>query len=349
MTPEFDPNAAALEGAGIFGLPHSAAEAAVHVLPVPFDATTSYRKGAALAPEAVLAASRQVELFDIMTGRPYEAGIHLLASDPRLAALQVEAAELAAPILARGGELGGDAQLTADRRRVDAIGAELNAIVGERTAASMAEGKLVAVLGGDHSTPFGAIEACAVRHPGLGLLHVDAHADLRSAYEGFTWSHASILHNVLERLPGVARVVQFGIRDLCEEELGAIESSGDRIRTVFDTDWMRVRHAGEDLRPLVRDALDALPDEVWVSFDVDGLEHALCPNTGTPVPGGLTWHDAMLVLSELMASGRRVVGLDLSEVSPGPAGDPGGTGWDAIVGARLLYRLIGVALATRAT
>ena len=95
--------------------------------------------------------------------------------------------------------------------------------------------------------------------------------------------------------------------------------------------------------------VDVLPNDVYLTFDVDGLDPTLCPGTGTPVPGGLAWDEAMLVLRELAKSGRRVVGLDLNEVSAGPEGDADGASWDAMIGARLLYRLIGCAVRTRPT
>lgn len=334
MPHDFDPDGPAADG--LFGLPHTPQEAQVHVLQIPFDATTSYRKGAGLAPAAVLAASAQVDLYDVATGRPYEAGICLLPADPAVLELGAEATELVDALRSGGAPSAGE--------RVDAIGDELNARTHARAAASLDEGKLVALLGGDHSVPFGAIEACAERHPGMGILHVDAHADLRRAYEGFRWSHASILYNVTERIGGVARLLQVGLRDLCEEETRRIQASEGRIQVVYDHDWARARLEGRSLPELVREAIACLPEAVYVTFDVDGLDPSLCPSTGTPVPGGLRWDEAMLWLEELSRSGRRVVGLDLCEVSPGPEGDPEGLGWDAAVGARLLYRLIGYAL-----
>ncbi len=347
MPRPFDPDGAAGAGSGIFGLPHSPEEALVHVIPVPFDATTSYRKGTALGPAAVLAASRQVDLYDLDFGRPYEAGIAALEADARIVALQEEAGGLAAPILACSGEIRGERDLERALARVNAIGAEVNALVRDATGQCLENEKLPVVLGGDHSAPFGAIEAAAARYPGLGILHFDAHADLREAYEGFTWSHASILFNVMQRIPSIAKLVQIGIRDVSGIEHEYVAASGGRIRTLFDRDWARARLAGEDVRALVRFYLDLLPREIWISFDVDGLDPTLCPNTGTPVPGGLSWHEAMLWLDELARSDHRVVGLDLNEVSPGEGGDPEGKSWDAIVGARLLYKLIGAALVNR--
>jgi len=326
----FDPSSAASPDSGLFGLPHGPEEAACHVIGVPFDATTSYRKGTSGGPEAILAASHQVDLFDALTAKPYEAGIWMAPLEPTVKAWNDEASA---------------AFSAAEPGRVDAIQAQLNDWVEAQAAAALEAGKFVALVGGDHSVPFGSIRAHAERHPGMGILHLDAHADLRAAYGGCTWSHASILHNVTTRIPEVARVLQVGIRDLCEEEQDLIEGSGGRIRTLFDHEWVEARLRGQDLVAVVRRSLACLPQEVYITFDVDGLDPALCPNTGTPVPGGFTWNEAMLWLRELVASGRRIVGVDLTEVAPEHGHEPG-QGWDEIVGARLLYRLIGFALLT---
>ena len=346
MPPPFDPGAAAAPGSGIFGLSSSPEESAVHVIGVPFDPTASYRKGAWRAPEAILRASRQVDLYDLATGRPYESGICMVDQGGEIAALNAEASPLADLVIAAGGDVSADPRVARALERVNSIGERLNALVRSRVEAVLDQGKLPALVGGDHSAPYGAIAACAERFPGLGLLHFDAHADLRRAYEGFEWSHASILDNVMRRLP-VALLLQVGLRDLSEEEHERIRSSEGRIRAVFDRDWSSARLEGRNLRQLAREALSALPDTIYVTFDVDGLDPALCPGTGTPVPGGLGWNEAMLWLDELARSKKRVVGLDLNEVNPGSAGADEDS-YDAIVGARLLYRLIGTALLTRA-
>lgn len=332
----FDPNAAATAGSGIFGLPHGPKDARLILVPVPFDATTSYGGGASGGPEAILAASKQVDLYDLQNGRPYEHGIHMLEDDGGVLELSKKARKKALPILAKGGPGPKDAK---DLAAVTAAGAAVNAHVGATVERWLAKGKLVGVVGGDHSVPFGAIAALAKRHPGLGILHVDAHADLRHAYEGFEWSHASIMDNVIRKVPGVARIVQVGIRDFCEEELTAVRTSEGRIVTHFDLAWQRRMAGGEHFLSLCREAVEALPREVYVSFDVDGLDPALCPHTGTPVAGGLSFPQACLLLEAVVESGRRIVGFDLNEVAPGPDDE-----WDANVGARLLYKLCGFAL-----
>lgn len=339
----FDPNAAAAPDSGIFGLPEDPDGARVHVLGVPFDATTSFRKGTARGPEAIRVASHQVDLFDLAFGRPYEAGIWMAPLDPAVERWNAEASRAAEPVIAAAG-VGDDPELVQAAARVDALQEELNRFVEARTDEILARNKLCALVGGDHSTPFGAIRAHARRFPGLGVLHVDAHADLRPAYEGFTYSHASILRNVAEKID-VARIVQVGIRDFSEEERDFIAASRGRIRTLFDLDWAEAKHSGHNLKALVRRTLEPLPRDVYVTFDIDGLEPALCPNTGTPVPGGLGWNEALLWLEELVRSGRRIVGCDLNEVAPAPGTEPG-DGWDENVGARLLYKLIGAALAS---
>src|SRR5688572_19775733 len=347
----FDPNAAAAPESGVFGLPEDPQGARVHVLGVPFDATTSFRKGTARGPAAIRAASRQVDLFDALNGRPYEAGIWMAPLAAEVVRWNEEASRAAEPVIEAGGVSPGggntDGRLQKAAERVGALQMELNRWVEERANEILDRGKLCALVGGDHSVPFGSIQAHATRHPGLGVLHVDAHADLRPAYEGMTWSHASILRNVAERIDGVAKIVQVGVRDFSEEEREFIAASKGRIETLYDLEWADAKHSGHNLKALVRRTIAALPEKVYVSFDVDGLEPALCPNTGTPVPGGFSWNEANLWLDELVRSGRRIVGFDLNEVAPA-AGVDDGSGWDENVGARLLYRLIGFALRSQA-
>lgn len=340
----FDPSAAALPDSGIFGLTTTRDDARVVVVPVPFEATTSYGGGAAEGPKSILAASRQVDLFDHATGRPYEAGIHMLPESKDIRRHNRKAKKAARRIIDRGGDIGGDEALIRSLAEVNRRCGRVNEIVLATVSELLKAGKFVATLGGDHAAPFGAIRAHAEAWPGMGILHVDAHADLREAYEGFTWSHASIMYNVASRLPGVARIVQVGIRDYSEAEAEYAAASGGRIRLHHEDDVSRRRFAGEPWGRLAHEIVRDLPAKVYVSFDIDGLDPSLCPHTGTPVPGGLSFAEATALLDAVVTSGREIVGVDLCEVAPGPAGDE----WDANVGARILYRLIGFALKSKA-
>jgi agmatinase len=250
------------------------------------------------------------------------------------------AREAAEPIIRKGGAEPSDHAAVA---KIDAAGDAVNQFVYAHTRRVLAEGKTPGLIGGDHSTPFGAIKAVAEHAAAagrrLGILHVDAHMDFRIGYEGFRWSHASIMHNVLTQAPQVAKVVQVGIRDFGEGEMDFGIEQGQRVTTCYDEDWAQRLEGGEAFLDLAREAVSHLPESVYISFDIDALQPSLCPHTGTPVPGGLGFHQAMLLLDQVRAAGKRVAGFDLVEVCPGPDGDE----WDANVGARVLYKLCGLA------
>jgi agmatinase len=358
MSHPFDPDAAARPGSGIFGLPCSRDQARVILLPVPFDATTSYGGGAAAGPAAILQASAQVDLHDTQFGPVYERGIFMEDEPHSIRALSRRCRDLALPIIRRGGPADSpDRDEAHALATVNAAGEQVNQFVHDRVAAILREGKLPGLVGGDHSTPFGAILACAEHTAretereggGLGVLHIDAHMDLREAFEGFTWSHASIMHNVLARIPQVTRLVQVGLRDVGRAEVALARSMPGRVFPQFDLDWARDLEDGHRFTDLCRRAVEPLPALVYVSFDIDGLDPSLCPHTGTPVPGGLSFNQACLLLQALRDSGRRVVGFDLVEVAPAsrdapsPPGEPPAPEWDANVGARILYKLCGLA------
>jgi len=334
----FDPDAAAAEGSGIYGLPHTPAEARVVIVPVPFEATTSYGGGTADGPRAIFEASKQVDLFDRETGRPYDAGIAMLDEDPRVVQWNAEAKRIAQAVIARGGVVNEETRRAAEE--VNGYGERLNEWVYAQVSALLDGGKIAAILGGDHSVPFGAIRAHAERFPRLGILHLDAHADLRDAYEGFTWSHASIFHCVMTRLDNVAKLVQVGVRDLGGAESAMIEASRGRIVTFFDADLAARKEEGTPFAKIADEIVAELPKDVYLSWDIDGLDPTLCPGTGTPVPGGLSWNEAIGLLRALVRAKKRIVGLDLCEVAPSA------TEWDANVGARLLYKMIGFTLLT---
>lgn len=329
----FDPNAAAAPDSGIFGLPFSPDDSKVVLVPVPFEATTSYGGGTSAGPSTILEASKQVDLFDLETGKPYEAGIAMLDESAEVRAWNTRGKALAAPIIESGGREG-DAAAVAE---VNALSEKMNEFVYQTTKQWLAKRKIVGIIGGDHSTPFGAIRAYAEQYPGLGVLHLDAHADLRNAYEGFTWSHASIMFNVMERVPGVKRLVQVGIRDFGEAEYEYVQASDGRIHTFFDSRLASARLDGMPWREQVDTIVQQLPKQVYLSWDIDGLDPVLCPNTGTPVPGGLSFHQAAALLEGVVRAGKQIVGFDLNEVAPGPEGDE----WDGNVAARLLYKMIG--------
>lgn len=339
MTASFDPNAPA-SADGIFGLPHTPEDSRIVLIPVPWEATVSYGSGTGDGPSAILRASAQVDLLDRDTGKPYESGIAMLPISETVRAWSEEAKSLVATIIEKGWTKD-DPELAVNLERVNDLGRLLNGWVANETRAWLQCEKIVGIVGGDHSVPLGAITAIADKYPGLGILHIDAHADLRVAYEGFTFSHASIMDNVMREVPAVSKLVQVGVRDYCEQEDDAIQDSAGRIKTFFESDVRRELFDGGTWRRICNRIVAELPEVNYVSFDIDGLDPTLCPNTGTPVPGGLSFAEMVALLRTLVESGRTIVGFDLVEVAPDPTGV---SEWDGNVAARALYKLIGFAL-----
>ncbi len=346
----FDPDSPGT-GDGIFGLPTTPEEAAVVLLPVPWEATVTYGTGAEYGPSAILEASRQVDLFDVETGRPYERGIALLEAGDMGWVHEVqnwsrEARSRVNSILEETKGEGAEFPVPDDHpqketfARVDELSSRVNERLDEVATEWLQKGKLIGLIGGDHSSPLGLLRALGRRYADFGVLQIDAHADLRPAYMGFQWSHASIFHNVLEEIPEVQRLVQVGIRDLGQVEAKRIETD-PRIRTFFDAHLQGQLGRGTPWLDICQRIASELPQEVYVSVDIDGLDPALCPNTGTPVPGGLSFAQFTQLLATVVASGRKLIGFDLCEVAPDPTEN---SDWDGNVGARILYKLIGYVL-----
>jgi len=321
---KFDPNAEASSD-GIFGLPYSFEESKLVLLPVPWEATTSYGGGTAKGPQAILEASGQVDLFDLELGNFYEAGIFMIKESKQVKGW-AQKAKLSV-------------KKKSSTKEVNELSFKVNDYVYSETKKILDQGKIAGLVGGDHSTPMGAIQAYVEKYPQLGILHFDAHADMRKAYQGYTDSHASIMYNVISRTK-LQKLVQVGIRDFCEEEMNFIRSNEGRVFTFFDQRLAEKKFSGVNWEKLCADIVHPLPKEVYISFDIDGLDPAFCPNTGTPVPGGLSFQEAVFLIQTVVKSGRKIVGFDLNEVAPGRT-VPAATEWDANVGARLLYKLCG--------
>ena len=335
----FDPNGVGLKSNNIFGLPFTEEQAQLVLRPVPWEVTVSYRVGTAQGPDHIFDAAMQVDLFDPDVKDGWKKGFYMMPVDKNIRKKSDylrQCAELILSHMVDGGEVSENEQLTEKLNEINANGALLRDWVYEMTSGLLKKGKKVGLIGGDHSTPLGFIKALGDVHPDFGILQIDAHADLRIAYEGFTYSHASIMYNVLKEVPQVKKLVQVGIRDYCDEELQIINDSNGRIHTFFDKDIKEQQYEGATWKTICQQVVDALPQKVYISFDIDGLDPKLCPNTGTPVPGGFEADQVFYLFKTLKASGREIVGFDLNEVSNGYQS---GDSIDSIVGARMLFKL----------
>jgi agmatinase len=332
----YNPDDVGIATNNIFGLPLTPEDAHIVIVPVPWEVTVSYRPGTAHGPASVYGASSQIDLYDARVARAWECAPVMVSPSEDIQeqsdTLRGKAAACIA-FLEQGGGYDTDARMQKLRDEVNAGTEVLRARVKHETQAWLEKGKIVGLLGGDHSTPLGFLDALAERYPSFGILQIDAHMDLRDSYEGFRYSHASIMTNALT-LPQLTRLVQVGIRDYASGEVLKMEESRGRIVSFMERDMRRDMFEGASWKTIVKRIVRHLPKHVYVSFDIDGLDPSLCPQTGTPVPGGLSFEQASYLLEAVARSGRTIIGFDLNEVAAQSEED-----WDAIVGARMLYRL----------
>ena len=270
------------------------ATARVAIIPVPYDGTTSYRGGARWGPAAIINASRHLEDYDLELDRDISAvGIYTapeIVPDLSGPKALVERVRCAALPMATGG-------------------------------------RLVALLGGEHTVAIGTVQALAEVHTDLSVLYLDAHADLRDEYMGTRWGHASVARRLQELCP----LVQVGVRSLSAEELAFIRKA--RLRVFFWEPEM------VDMTRLADEVLDGLSAHVYVSVDLDVFDPSIMAAVGTPEPGGMSWAQVTGLL-KTVGEHRHIVGFDVAELSPqeGPEAC-------AYTAAKLVYKLIGYATA----
>ena len=339
----FDPNSIANPNNNIFGLPFTEDDARLVILPVPWEVTVSFGSGTARSSEQIMRASLQVDLYDPDVPQGWQQGFFLREPDRKILLksdyLRKEA-ELYIDYISKGDIVDDNQFMRKTLKEVNEGSYFLNNWVYQQTRAILEKEKLVALLGGDHSTPLGFMKAIGEKHEDFGILQIDAHCDLREAYEGFVYSHASIMFNALKEIPQIRKLIQVGIRDYSMGEHEFISQNADRIRTYYDREIRERQFEGESFRQIVDEIISQLPEKVYISFDIDGLDPKLCPNTGTPVQGGFETEQVFYLFKKILKAGKQIIGFDLSEVSTSE------NGWDANVGARVLFKLCNLMVAS---
>jgi agmatinase len=333
---KFDANGVSNPKNNIFGLPFSEEEASLIILPVPWEVTVSYGAGTSRAAEHIFIASMQVDVFDSECNNAWRKGFFMRPHDRKLLMksdyLRKEA-ELYIDYISKDELVEKNAFMTKSLKEINEGSAMLNKWVYEQTIDLLNRGKLVALLGGDHSAPFGFYKAIGEKHGDFGILQIDAHCDLRKSYTDFTYSHASVMYNALNEIPQLKKIVQVGVRDYSQEEWEYICNSDYRLITYFDKDVKERIYDGQTWKQITDEMINHLPQKVYVSFDIDGLDPKLCPHTGTPVQGGYETEQILYLIKKIKQSGRQFIGFDLVEVGTGE------TDWDANVGAHVLWKL----------
>lgn len=334
MNPDFNPNQCAPNNGNFVGLPFTEDSANVIFIPVPWEVTVSYKAGTARAPELIRQASYQLDLYDPNVKDAWKLGIYFLPTDLELLNKNDsfrEEARKYIDFVEEGHSIDTNAPLKNSLKLMNQASEYVNKWVEEQCTFWLNRGKLVTLVGGDHSTPLGFIRAQTKRHDAFGILHLDAHFDLRNAYEGFEYSHASVFYNALKH-PEVTQLVSVGIRDYCQEELDFIQSQKGRVAVFFDEDLRNSQLEGQTFASLCDKIIEKLPQKVHLSFDIDALNPHLCPGTGTPVPGGLEFNEVLFLIKRLVQSGKTIIGFDLVETGTDSE-------WDGNVAARMLYRI----------
>lgn len=339
----FDPNSVGNPNNGIFGLPFTEEDAILVLLPVPWEVSVSYKAGTARAADNICKASIQVDLIDDDITEGWRKGIYMRETDKDVLLksdyLRKEA-ELYINYISQGEIVADSKFMCKVSREINEGGEFMNQWVYEQTKELLEAGKLVGLLGGDHSTPLGFYKAIAEKHGDFGILQIDAHCDLRKAYENFKYSHASIMYNALEEIPQLTRLVQIGTRDYSLSEVEYINNSKGRVVTYFDKSIKERGYEGETWQHIVDEIVSHLPQKVYISFDIDGLDPKLCPNTGTPVQGGFETQQLYYLFRKIIDSGRELIGFDLNEVGVSI------NEWDENVGARVLFKLCNLLIAS---
>jgi len=333
---QFDPNSVGNPNNNIFGLPFSEEDALLVLIPVPWEVTVSYKAGTARAPEHLFRSSLQVDLFDPEIVDGWKKGFFMRETDKKILLksdyLRKEA-ELYINYISLGESIEKNKFMCKTLKEVNEGSVFLNKWVYEQTSELLEKDKLVGIIGGDHSSPLGFMKAIADKHGDFGILQIDAHCDLRESYEGFVHSHASIMYNALKDVPQITKLVQVGIRDYSESEWKYICESQYRVITFFDKDIKERQYDGQTWKQIADEIVNCLPQKVYISFDIDGLDPKLCPNTGTPVQGGFEIEQIFYLIKKILQSKRQLVGFDLSEIGIS------NNEWDENVGARVLFKL----------
>ena len=315
----------------LFGIEVPFKEAKIAILPMPWDVTTSYKSGTSAAPLAILEASLQMDLTVYGVQKPWQVAVHLLPLSRGWHQINQRTRALALPYIShmqRTSHL--SASFLSLRDCVNGVCEGFYKSSKEEIKTLLKKGKVPAILGGEHSVALSTIECLVDTHNSIGILHIDAHMDLREAYMDLTYSHASLMYNVLSRCKNVS-ITQVGQRDFSPEELAFAKQHHVHLFEAHKLhEWKCQGKSWEECTECI---LSTLPKKVYISFDIDGLSVENALHTGTPVVGGLSFEEIDFLLRRLAKSGKKIVGFDLCEVVPSQ------NALDQTLAAQLLYRL----------
>lgn len=325
----FDPEGVGLKNGNIFGFPYTEEEAEVLIIPVTWDATASFGKGTSEGPGAILEASAQLDFYHPECENAWERKIHMLPISADLLEVNqhfVSQTEEYISYLEEGGKLENAPSFKVLLEEVENAQKNIQKGLYDRVKNALEKGKFPIALGGEHSISLGAIQACSEIYPDLTIVQLDAHADLRIAYEGFKQSHASIMYNALQ-LDRVRKIRSLGIRDVANSEVKIAQK--ERVNTHYGWEIDTQLFKGKSWDAICDEMLKNLKGPIYLTVDIDVLDPSYCPGTGTPVPGGWSFSQLEYLFSKMRKNQLNIVACDLVEV--------GKSDVDANVGARVLW------------
>ena len=319
------------------------ADAPIVLVSAPWAVTSAAGQGAVYTPDAIIDASTHLSLYDVVSNTSIDGKVATAEVDYDLQESSLQLGGDAAKVVAHiedGGALTGD-YFARKVVRINLGFRDMHSSVGKRVFRFASKGKIVGVVGGDHSVAFGAVRSISSVYPQMGVLFIDAHSDLRPSGKIFDYSHLSVARNIVDEIPAVSKLVQVGVRDMSREEMDFAQNH-PKITMFCHEKLTAERFSGRSWGEVCDDVVAQLPDKVYISFDIDALSPECCPHTKRPVAGGMTFDEAVCLINRVAESGREIVGFDLTEIVPVME-----SGVDAAVGARMLVKLCAAALCSK--
>lgn len=342
LSKDFDPNTITPDNGCYFGISINPEDAALVLLSAPWDVTASFRFGSSYTPDAIIEASRYVDFYEPLAPNSWLSGIATAPIDYSIQDLSHRLRSDAERIIKLHDELGMSVldNLMYERRlrHVNEGSIEVNDNIFNQAQHWLGKGKIVGLVGGDQSVTYGMVRAFGYKYENLGVLHIDSKCDMQEAYQGFNFSHASTMYNVLRDVPQIKKFVSVGVQEFSPIEWERA-TNDSRVRMFTAQDIWHSQFEGATWMNIVDDIISELPDDVYVALDIDGLDSDYSPNSGHLTAGGLTLHQVVYLLNRIVTSGRRIVGFDLTEVSPGMENKA-----DMRLIARLLFKMCSIAL-----
>ena len=305
------------------------------LISAPWSATVSYGGGTDKGPELIRTASHQLDFFNPLFQCSYNEKIHFEKNDSIIESLNSQVLNWM--------KKSKEKKSPQFYENINQASQSVLDWLYEKSSHIFRQNKIPALAGGEHSVSEGIVSFIGDKFKGdFGILHIDAHADLRTAYQGFKHSHASVMRNILNLKQAPKKLIQVAVRDFCESEYKQIKED-KRIHCYFDEEISSRIFEGEKWAVICKEIIARLPQQVYVSLDVDGLSWNYAPGTGAPVPGGLSFNQVLYLLAEIKIQKKKLISFDVVETSAGGE-NLALAKWNGNVSARLIYYLSGLAL-----